>query len=253
VRRVHRRDCPCPTAWPGKVEKALPDYQEFLRRAAAFERLGLNSSARRAGFTVFAPDVLAQKLGRAEFPAIWGKQKEAIAAMSCRKCVYCEWTINAPAAAHVEHFKPKTLFPSLAYDWTNYFLGCPGCNCAKYDKWPKRGGYIRPDKGDPARHFVFSEDGKVKPASPHSSAERMIKDLDLNRTWLSDERKQNIEKMLTLLDQARRFFEGGLVDEARLLAKTLLRTIDTPDAAYSVALTQCFRRAWARACPGVKV
>ena len=36
-------------------------------------------------------------------------------------------------------------------EWTNYFLGCPGCNGAKSDKWPKRSGYIRPDRGDPAR------------------------------------------------------------------------------------------------------
>jgi len=253
VRRVHRRDCACPGNWLGSVKKALPDYREFLERAAAFERLGLNSTARRGGFAAFAPHVLVNRSGKAQFPAIWGKQKEIIAAISFRKCVYCEGAINAPRAAHVEHFKPKALFPSLAYEWTNYFLGCPGCNGAKSDKWPKRGGYVRPDTGDPSRHFVFAEDGTVKAAKPHSSAERMLEDFDLYREWLSDERRQNIEKMLRLLNEAVGIFLDGHETQDRRLARTLLETIDTPERAYSVALTQCFWRAWERACPGVKV
>ena len=220
-----------------------------------FEKLGVNSEVRRAGFPTFAPGVLVVKKrsGRVEFPAIWGKHKEIIAAMSRRKCVYCEVPINAPRAAHVEHFKPKALFPSLAYEWSNYFLGCPGCNGAKSDKWPKRGGYIRPDTGNPGRHFIFAEDGTVKAAQRHSPAGRMLDDFDLKRTWLSDQRKQNIEKMLKLLDEAVKLFLAGHRAPARQLARTLLGTLDTPEAAYSVALTQCFWRAWERACPGVRV
>jgi uncharacterized protein (TIGR02646 family) len=250
---VHRRNCACPGNWLGSVKRALPDYQRFLERAAAFERLGLNSTVRRGGFSAFAPHVLVNKSGKAQFPAIWGKQKEIIARMSCRKCVYCEGAINAPRAAHVEHFKPKALFPSQAYEWTNYFLGCPGCNGAKSDKWPKRGGYIRPDTDDPSRHFVFAEDGTVKAAKPHSAAERTLEDFDLYRAWLSYQRKQNIEKMLKLLGEAVGLLQDGHETQARRLALTLLETVDTPGAAYSVALTQCFWRAWERACPGVEV
>jgi uncharacterized protein (TIGR02646 family) len=255
VRRVYRKNCPCPGTWLGSVQKALPDYQEFLRQATAFERLGLNSKVRRAGFSTFAPHVLVprKKSGKAEFPAIWGQQKELIAGMSHRKCVYCEGSINARRAAHVEHFTPKALFPSLAYEWTNYFLGCPGCNGAKADRWPKRGGYVRPDQGDPGRHFVFSEDGSMKAVKPNTSAARTVQDLDLNRTWLADEREQNVEKMLKLLNDAVRLHSEGLPDQAQRLARALLGTIDTPEAAYSAALTQCFWRAWKRACPGLRV
>ena len=253
MRRVYRRNCACPGTWLDSVQKALPDYQEFLRQAAAFERLGLNSRERRSGFSTFAPHVLAQKAGKAKFPAIWGKQKEIVAGMSHRKCVYCEVPINARRAAHVEHFKPKALFPSLAYEWTNYFLGCPGCNGAKGDKWPKRGGYVRPDKGDPGRHFVFSEDGDVQAVKPNSSAARMVEDFDLKRTWLADERKQNVDKMLKLLNEAVRLHKEGHEDQAQSLARTLLGAINTPEAAYSAALTQCFWRAWKRACPARRV
>jgi len=225
--------------------KAFPDYRKFLQRAAAFERLGLNSAKRRSGFSAFAPET--------EFPAIWGKQKELIAAMSHRKCVYCEGPINAPRAAHVEHFKPKSLFPSLAYEWANYFLGCPGCNVAKSDKWPARGGYIRPDRGDPGRNFVFAEDGTVEAAVSNGRAERMLRDFDLKRRWLSDQRQHNIQTMLKLLEEAAQLLREGHEAPARRLARTLLETVDAPEAAYSVALTQCFWRAWNHACPGGKV
>ncbi|SPF52240.1 conserved hypothetical protein [Candidatus Sulfopaludibacter sp. SbA4] len=245
MRRVYRKDCACPATWAGSVQKALPDYREFRRYAAAFERLGINSSRRRAGFSAYAPHI--------QFTAIWGKRKEIIAAMSHRKCVYCEGAINAPRAAHVEHFKPKSLFPALAYEWTNYFLGCPGCNGAKSDKWPERGGYIRPDQGDPSRHFLFSEDGSMKALKPRRPAERMVADFGLNRTWLADERKQNIDTMLRVLNVAVQMWKAGHRQQARRLARTVLENSDTPEAAYSVALTQCFWRAWKAACPGGKV
>jgi uncharacterized protein (TIGR02646 family) len=250
VRRVYRKNCPCPAAWHDGVRKALPDYAEFLRCATAFEKLGVSSVKRRGGFSAFAPQVLVVKNGKVQFPAIWGKQKEIIAEMSCRKCVYCEGPINAPRAAHVEHFQPKALFPSLAYEWTNYFLGCPGCNGAKGDKWPERGGYIRPDRGDPSRHFVFFEDGSVKAAKKGGAAERMLEDFDLKRKWLVYPRRRNIANMLALLDGAVRLLKKGHGREARRLARVLLATIDVPDGAYSAALTQCFWRAWKRACPG---
>ena len=189
--------------WGEQVARALPDYAEFLKKAGRFEKLGINSEARRGGFARYAPD-------RADLPAIWGRHKKSIAAMSRRKCVYCEGPINAPRAAHVEHFKPKALFPSLAYEWTNYFLGCPGCNGAKSNRWPKRGGYIRPDQGDPSRHFVFADHGTVAAARPRSAAERTLQDFDLKRQWLSDERKLNIGRMLELLIVAMELFGAAI-------------------------------------------
>jgi uncharacterized protein (TIGR02646 family) len=173
--------------------------------------------------------------------------------MSHRKCVYCEWPINAPRAAHVEHFRPKALFPSLAYAWTNYFLGCPGCNGAKGDRWPKRGGYIRPDQGDPSRHFVFADDGTVAAVRPRSAAERMLQDFDLKRRWLTDERKFHIEGMLRLVGDAVQFYRNGDKAQAMALGARILRNLSDPRTAYSTALTQCFWRAWKRGCPGEKL
>src|SRR5205823_1734412 len=107
--------------------------------------------------------------------------------------------------------------------------------------------------GDPSRHFVFAEDGTVKAAKPGSAADRMLDDFDLRRRWLSDQRKQNIEKMIRLLNEAVRLLKAGHKPEAKRLARAVLETIETPETAYSAALTQCFWRAWESACPGVKV
>ena len=250
MRRVYRKDCLRPAGWSQAVRNALPDYPEFVRQAAAFEKLGLNSARRRAGFCTFAPHAIGVRAGKARFPAIWGKHKGIVAGMSCRKCVYCEGPINAPRAAHVEHFHPKALFPSSAYEWTNYFLGCAGCNGAKGDKWPRRGGYLRPDQGDPASSLVFAEDGKVRAKGTSSAARLLIEDLDLNRTWLVERRRRDIEKMLTLLDVAVGFRNLGDDTVSGRLAGKLLAANDQADSAYSVAITQCFWRAWEKVWPG---
>ena len=110
--------CGAIVAGPGRVPQAGHCVPEA----------GINSPKRRKGFAAFAPHV--------PVPALWGRHKEVIAAMSAHKCAYCEGPINALRASHVEHFKPKSLFPLLAYEWTNYFLGCPGCNGAKSASGP---------------------------------------------------------------------------------------------------------------------
>ena len=253
MRRVFRERCACPKTWAGRVQKALPDHAGFLRLATEFERLGINSAARRTGFASYAPHVLVVKAGRTAFPDIWGREKELIAAMSHRKCAYCETSINAPRGGPVDHFKPKALFPSLAYDWTNYFLSCPGCNGAKGDKWPKSGGYIRPDRGDPSRHFIFAEDGTVRAGKAGSAAARMLDDFDLNGEWLAIDRKTNIDAMLRELEDASRLYREGNEELARRLATTILRNVSKPEREFSTALTQCFWRAWKSACPDVGV
>ena len=40
------------------------------------------------------------------------------------RCGYCEDS----AADEVEHFRPKTLYPELAFAWTNYLYACGPCN-----------------------------------------------------------------------------------------------------------------------------
>lgn len=245
MRRVHRAGCRCPANWKNRVQRVFPDYAEFMKQAAVFERLPINSPERRGGFAAFASHVLV----RGKFPALWGKHKESIARMSSQKCAYCEGPINAQRAAHVDHFKPKALFPSLAYEWTNYFLGCPGCNGAKGDNWPLRGGYVRPDRGDPTRQFSFSADGTMRAVRKGSAADRTIEDFELDRRWLVNRRRFHIETMLRRLNDVVGLRDEGDTAICKRLARTILQDARGPDAAYSVAVEECFWRVWRKACP----
>jgi uncharacterized protein (TIGR02646 family) len=230
----------------------LPDVGAFHLRSRAFEKLGLNAPKRRAGFSEFAPEVLRKQNGKPGFPAIWGEAKKALENMSHHKCAYCEGGINAKSAEQVEHFKPKSLFPSLAYDWRNYFLGCGGCNIAKGNKWPPKGAYSRPDQRGVAAHFEFTANGKVRAKKAVAAARSTIIDFDLNREALIYFRRNLVEEMLEdltdLLEVCRSDRPRGL-----RLARRKLGRIKEPKHQYSAALTQCFLREWRRSCPGVRL
>jgi uncharacterized protein (TIGR02646 family) len=253
VIRLDRGRFKVPKTWAESAKKAFPDHAAFLLRAAAFEALEVDDPVRRVGFKSYAPEVLPRKKGGCDFRAIWGRLKRALALMSHQKCAYCESPIDAERSAAVEHFKPKSLFPSLAYDCGNYFLGCGGCNGAKSDRWPLNGGgYVRPDEGDPAALFIFREDGRVEAAQPGGAAEETIRDFDLNREWLCTLRERVIREALDdlkdLLDEAE--ITGEV--RQRFVARQLTR-LQEPRRAYSVAVTQCFLRAWGARPPGSSV
>jgi len=250
MRRLNRIEAKPPADWGAKVAKALPNCTTYDREAKRFEKLGINNAKRREGFKAFAPQVLSKVKGKPAFPPVWGEAKPALAGMSHDKCAYCEGDINAARCQQVEHFKPKSLFPSLAYDWDNYFLACGGCNGAKGDKWPQSGGYLRPDQGDPASELEFQADGTVGPVRAGGDAGQTIRDFDLNRRPLVRRRKKHVELALGWLEVAA---ETHQADPAKLLplAQWQWKRLGDPENAYSVALSQCFSCEWARLCPGV--
>jgi len=252
MRRLNRATITVPDDWDDVVADKLPDAEAFYRKAAQFERKGINSAARRAGFSKFAPDVLKKSGKKVEFPDVWSSDarvKDAMEALCHFKCAYCESPINARRSEHVEHFKPKSLFPSLAYDWDNYFLACDGCNGTKLDKWPEQGAYVRPDEGQPEERFEYAEDGGVKASDEDADGTRTITDFGLDRTGLRRVRKRAIKETL---DDVRDLIGAGLPSEAVAhLVRKKLQRLESPETRYSVALSQNVRRAWHAAYPGI--
>lgn len=61
--------------------------------------------------------------------------RTALDTMFQNLCCYCEATVGVVAFEHIEHRRPKAVFPEHAFDWDNLHLGCPRCNQAKADKW----------------------------------------------------------------------------------------------------------------------
>ncbi len=250
MRRLDRTGIDPPADWEAKVRKALPDWDAYLAAAREFEKLDINSPQRRAGFKAFAPEVLPKRGGKPDFPSLWGKAKTRIAQMSSLKCAYCETPINASRSGQVEHFKPKSLFPTLAYDWSNYFLGCGGCNGAKSDKWPADNSYFRPDEGDPPAEFEWVEDGGMEARLAASAADLTVTDFDLKRAWLVSFRKTMIGNELEVFQE----IVDVLAAEQPEKAKTLLRSNygrlrDQAELPVTAAIMQCFERAWKKVFP----
>jgi uncharacterized protein (TIGR02646 family) len=250
--RLDRSGVKAPDTWEESVRKAFPDGDLFRNVAAVFEALGIDDPARRKGFRSYGAHVFfPAKSKKGDFKPIWGDAKEALALMAHYKCAYCESPIAAESTGEVEHFKPKTLFPSLVYEWSNYFLACGGCNRAKLNKWPAGGKeYVRPDEGDPPAFFLFGEDGSVAAVLLGEAGDLTIRDLKLNKPWLRRQRALEIQEAL---DELRLVLQDpGITPDARKrLVHGVMAKYQNPAKRYSAAVTQCLRRLWEQEWPGV--
>jgi uncharacterized protein (TIGR02646 family) len=76
-----------------------------------------------------------------------------------KRCAYCESTL--PGKLDVEHFRPESIYPLLAYRWNNLLLSCNFCNSHyKGAQFPLLPGGTEPDP-DPANPEVL--DGSDSP------------------------------------------------------------------------------------------
>ena len=111
-------------------------------------------------------------------------------------CWYCERICDALAesggrAPTVDHFRPLSRFPQLAYEWSNWVFSCYACNV-------ENKGYAWPDSGlvdpcaavvveRPEQYFDYDTDtGDIVPKSGLSRVDRRrakatIDTLGLNR------------------------------------------------------------------------
>jgi uncharacterized protein (TIGR02646 family) len=183
-----------PLKWRVTVDRRLPRPAQFWAQGAVFEALPFADPRRVAGFYVYAPTLLAKRTRKGVteliFPAVWNSLgvRGTLIALARKKCVYCEAT-PTNREKQLDHFKPKKVFPTLAYDLWNLFLACGSCNVAKLDKWPTTGGYVRPDDGDPAGRFVFADDGHVAAAAGDVDADNTVRDLELDRDEYVERRR----------------------------------------------------------------
>ncbi len=60
--------------------------------------------------------------------------KEKLKSLYDNKCVYCEKSL-LDFPAHIEHYRPKSIYYWLVFSWDNLFLCCPICNINKGNKF----------------------------------------------------------------------------------------------------------------------
>lgn len=247
---VKRKGVKAPAGWQKNAHGKLP--KTFQARAKAFQKLPLDSPKRRKGFAAYAPAALPPpKKGKKsrDFLPAWRtdkRVKEAIGKMSRGRCAYCQSSVTSNQAGHVEHFKPKKLFPLLAYLWGNYFLVCEKCNLAKGDQWPfKHQGksYVRPDEPNPGRRFVFLPDGSVK--GKDKEAQLTCDHFKLNRPALRKDRREFIKIALRPLREA---LALGAPISAAMLKKYGVPALSQ----FSQAVNQSAQVVWAQGRGRVK-
>jgi len=143
--------------------------------------------------------------------------KDALVKMFNRKCAYCQSDIGAVTYGAIEHFRPKSEYPNLTFEWTNLLFSCDICNDAGHKgvKFPLdiNGNplLIDPTDGitDPNMHLDFAWDAIAGLASVYGRDDRgktVETIFDLNgikgRKGLVERRSEHVQKLCILLEFA---------------------------------------------------
>ncbi len=112
-------------------------------------------------------------------------------------CCYCERRITeTPESSHIEHLKPKGLFPPLALDYKNLLCSClPETNnediCGhKKDNWFDEELFVSPLTSECEEKIVYSSSGELHGCDV--AAKTTIKKLGLNNYDLVRSRRHTI-------------------------------------------------------------
>jgi uncharacterized protein (TIGR02646 family) len=116
------------------------------------------------------------------------------------KCMYCESPIAVVVTEHIEHYRPKAIYPHLTFEWNNLGLSCPKCNINKSNIFDENCTYINPYIDLPEDHFIFSSTMIFhKPNDKRAQLTELT--LVLNRPELMEARKNRIDAIRLLIDQ----------------------------------------------------
>ena len=158
-------------------------------------------------------------------------------------CPYCEMIISSEnndlkedKKCHIEHIKPKSKFPNLAFDYRNFLTSCSDkntCGHCKQSDWDNK-LFINPIEENPEEYFSYSiRTGKIIPKKEagleYEKAIKTIEILNLNENKLCDYRKSYINQILNSIKNSRNNDEKieiiNYFDELPTLKKFLIGSI----------------------------
>lgn len=134
----------------------------------------------RADAPEWSDDYLAARKADPRHPFSWRSQRcyreirRELARMTQEHCAFCDGQVGTESRETVEHFRPKSLFPALAYQWDNLFLCCDLCQSSKNERFNE--GLLRPDDADYqfATYFVANfHTGAIEPSPAADEAARV--------------------------------------------------------------------------------
>jgi len=116
-------------------------------------------------------------------------------------CPYCEKSIYKINEGHIEHIKPRDLFPKLFHEYNNLIVSCNeknSCGSVKQNKYSKE--FINPVTENPKEFLTYNlASGEIVPIYKdvedirNKRAAYTIKILNLNNYVLKDARKNLIQ------------------------------------------------------------
>jgi uncharacterized protein (TIGR02646 family) len=151
-------------------------------------------------------------------PEVWRAFKPLLHDLFLGKCAYCEAKIGVGSFGELENFRPKSLYPWLAYEWTNLLLACQVCNRYKAARFPVEGQSVTSPVDDlnlerpllldptvdlPEEHLVFTAHASSQAVTAEGLSERgrtTIMVLGLNRESLVSARSERWMSLLRVLE-----------------------------------------------------
>ena len=199
---------------------------------------------------------------------IWKNFRDALLEMSHNKCWYSEAS-EAVSDWHVDHFRPKSSYQWLAFDWHNLRISGAIPNRSKSDEFPLANGSLRAEwenrdyareryllldptnPNDPAL-MTFDERGVPIPVDPSwplvkERVEVTTKTLELDSARLKDARQRHWRQCKDWIDELRALLpmDQADIDLARRQQidriMNNLRRMTLPGQPYSAVAKACLR------------
>ncbi|MEP6902422.1 MAG: retron system putative HNH endonuclease [Actinomycetota bacterium] len=90
--------------------------------------------------------------------------------MTEKHCSFCDgFPIETVSSKTIEHFRPKSQFPHLAYVWINLFYCCSKCQESKQEDFDKK--LLKPDVDNYSFDYYFQYDTKTGEIIPNPDRE----------------------------------------------------------------------------------
>jgi len=93
--------------------------------------------------------------------------KMALNSSSHGKCAFCECIPSEGGYVHVEHFKPKSIYPDATFEWANLLPSCGQCNGSKLDHDTVLEPIVNPYEFDPENVFFYNGISMQPSSGPH--------------------------------------------------------------------------------------
>ena len=165
--------------------------------------------------------------------------KAALIASHRGKCCFCEQIVQEDG--DVEHFRPKSLYYWLAYDWANLLWACSPCN-SRYKRglFPLRDEscratspndtdleeplFINPTEEDPEDLIEWRSQFPVPRPGPDSAkAKETLRALRLDKRGLPETRRQRLSELQDQIDICEIALAQGYSDLIPRLARILVK------------------------------